>query len=79
MYLLKKMAKQFISLQTKGKTFYINEDYSLMDKVEKQKCILCGKELNSACEQLFGVCKEDAPKVKRILGMAMSIGGFGGN
>ena len=77
MYLLKKMAKQFISLQTKGKTFYTYEDYSLMDKVEKQKCILCGKELNSNCEQLFGVCKEDAPKVKRILGMAMSIGGFG--
>ena len=50
-----------------------------MDKVEKQKCILCGKELNSNCEILFGVCKEDAPKVKRILGMAMSIGGFGGN
>ena len=50
-----------------------------MDKVEKQKCILCGKELNSNCEILFGVCKEDAPKVKRILSTAMAIGGFGGN
>ena len=41
-------------------------------------CILCGKELKSPCEELFGVCKADAPKVKQILSMAMSMGGFGG-
>lgn len=42
------------------------------------QCILCKKELNSNCEELFGVCKDDAPKVKQILSMAMSMGGFGG-
>ena len=72
------ISKNFVkNLNIKHKTFYINEDYSLME--EKQKCILCGKELNSNCEQLFGVCKDDAGKVKKILSMAMSIGGFGGN
>ena len=75
---LMSISKNFVkNLNIKHKTFYINEDYSLME--EKQKCILCGKELNSNCEQLFGVCKDDAGKVKKILSMAMSIGGFGGN
>jgi hypothetical protein len=41
------------------------------------KCILCGTELKSPCEELFGVCKADAPKVKQILSTAMSFGGFG--
>ena len=40
-------------------------------------CVLCNEELKSPCEELFGVCKADAPKVKQILSMAMSFGGFG--
>lgn len=42
-----------------------------------EKCILCSEELKSPCEELFGVCKRDAEKVKKILSVAMSFGGFG--
>ena len=35
-------------------------------------CILCGNELKSPCEELYGICKDDAGKVKQIMGMAMS-------
>jgi hypothetical protein len=40
-------------------------------------CILCGALLKTPCEETYGVCKDDSVKVKTILSMAMSIGGFG--
>ena len=51
---------------------YTFNHYSFMSS-----CILCNEELKSPCEELFGVCKKDAPKVKQILSVAMSMGGFG--
>ena len=51
---------------------YTFNHYSFMSS-----CILCNEELKSPCEELFGVCKQDAPKVKQILSVAMSMGGFG--
>jgi len=38
-------------------------------------CVFCQKELKSPCEQLYGVCKEDAEKAKNILSVAMSFAG----
>ena len=38
------------------------------------KCIFCNEELKTPCEQLYGICKDDAPKAKQILSMAMSVG-----
>jgi hypothetical protein len=35
-------------------------------------CVFCQKELKSPCEQLYGVCKEDAEKAMNILSVAMS-------
>ena len=49
-----------------NKTFYLFIPYTFMN------CILCGNELKSPCEELYGICKDDAGKVKQIMGMAMS-------
>ncbi len=42
-------------------------------------CIICGKELKTPCEETYGVCKEDARKVKELLSFAMSFKGLAGN
>ena len=57
---------------TSEDNLYTFNHYSFMSN-----CILCNEELKSPCEELFGVCKKDAPKVKQILSTAMSLGGFG--
>ena len=77
-YSAKNAMKIMTMKQRNGRTdtsednLYTSKHYSIMSS-----CILCNEELKSPCEELFGVCKKDAPKVKQILSMAMSMGGFG--